>query len=308
MKKVFLFLLLVSFATSAVAQEKDQAIKIGEKFTFHSGTLNEDRPYWVYLPESYNSKSQAPEAYPVLYLLDGDALFHSATGVVQFMSRNGNVQIPELIIVAVPNTNRNRDLTPTHSLRNQLGKESESLTSSGGGDAFLRFLQQELVPLIEANYRTLPYRILLGHSLGGLSAIQALLTAPTTFQGIIAIDPSLWWDNQVMLNRAKEFLAAANAANAKRLHNRVFISVANTPQIGTFNNPKLNEETARTFARLLEMNSATSLRSKLQYFEAEDHGSVPLLSLYHGLLFIFEGYRPVWAMFLEPPSNITSHF
>jgi predicted alpha/beta superfamily hydrolase len=303
MKKIFLFLLLVPLASSTAAQEKDQAIKIGEKFTFHSRILNEDRPYWVYLPESYNSKTQAPEAYPVLYLLDGDALFHSVTGVVQFMSRDGNVQIPELIVVAVPNTNRNRDLTPTHSLRNQMGKESGSLTSSGGGDAFLRFLQEELVPKIEANYRTLPYRILVGHSLGGLLAIHALLTAPMTFQGIIAIDPSLWWDNQVMVNRAKTFLAGARA-----LRNAVFISLANTPQIGTFNNPKLNEETIKTFARLLEMNSPTSLRSKLQYFEAEDHGSVPLLSLYDGLLFIFEGYRPVWAMFLEPTANITSHF
>jgi hypothetical protein len=62
MRKVFLFLLLVPLATSA-AQEKDPAIKIGEKFTLHSKVLNEDRPYWVYLPESYNSKTQAPEAY-----------------------------------------------------------------------------------------------------------------------------------------------------------------------------------------------------------------------------------------------------
>jgi predicted alpha/beta superfamily hydrolase len=167
------------------------------------------------------------------------------------MSRNGNVQIPELIIVAIPNTNRTRDLTPTHSLTDQLGKESKSLTSSGGGDAFLEFLQDELSPKIEANYRTLPYRILAGHSLGGLLAIHALLSATTTFQGIIAIDPSLWWDNQVMLNRAKVFLAAANAANVKALRNRVFISLANTAQIGTFNNPKLNEESVRTFARLL---------------------------------------------------------
>src|SRR5882762_8466569 len=137
MKSVLLLFWLVIFTGATVAQEKDAAIKIGERFTLHSKLLGEDRQYWVYLPESYNSKSQAPEAYPVLYLLDGDALFHSATGVVQFMSRNGNVQIPELIIIAVPNTNRTRDLTPTHSLRNQLGKESASLTSSGGGDAFL---------------------------------------------------------------------------------------------------------------------------------------------------------------------------
>lgn len=303
MKKVFLLVLLALIANATAAQEKDPAIKIGEKFTLHSKVLNEDRPYWVYLPESYNSKTQAPEAYPVLYLLDGDALFHLATGVVQFMSRTGNAQIPELIIVAIPNTNRTRDLTPTHSLTDQLGKESKSLSSSGGGDAFVKFLQDELSPTIEANYRTLPYRILAGHSMGGLLAIHALLTATTTFQAIIAMDPSLWWDNQIMVKREKAFLATGNG-----LHTSVFISVANTPQIGTFNNPRLNEETVRTFGRLLGTNSHTGLRSKLQYFEAEDHGSVPLLSLHQGFLFIFEGYRPDWTMFLDPPGKITSHF
>ncbi len=293
--------MLVIVANATAAQDKDSAIKIGEKFRLHSKVLNEDRPYWVYLPESYNSKNQSPEAYPVLYLLDGDALFHTATGVVEFMSRNGNDQIPELIIVAVPNTDRNRDLTPTHSLINQIGKESKSLTTSGGGDAFLKFLREELVPQIDARYRTLPYRILAGHSLGGLLAIHALLTAPATFQGILAMDPSLWWDDQIVVKKEKEFLATAKA-----LHNSVFISVANTPQIQTFN-PKLNEDAVRTFAHLLELNPH-GVRSKLKYFAAEDHGSVPLLSLYDGLLFIFDGYRPIWASFLDPPDVVTSHF
>jgi predicted alpha/beta superfamily hydrolase len=302
MKKAFLLMLLLILANQTEAQEKDLAIKIGEKFRLHSRVLNEDRPYWVYLPESYNSKNQSPEAYPVLYLLDGDALFHTATGVVEFMSRNGNDQIPELIIVAVPNTDRNRDLTPTHSLINQIGKESKSLASSGGGDAFLKFLQEELIPWIDASYRTLPYRILAGHSMGGLLAIHALITAPAAFRGVLAMDPSLWWDKQIVVRKEKEFLA-----NAKGLSNGVFISLANTPQIGAFNNPRLNEETVRTFARALETNSH-GVRSKLEYFEAEDHGSVPLLSLYDGLLFIFDGYRPVWASFLDPPANITTHF
>jgi predicted alpha/beta superfamily hydrolase len=115
MKRAFLLMLLLILANQTEAQEKDPAIKIGEKFTLHSKVLNEDRPYWVYFPESYKSKNQSPEAYPVLYLLDGDALFHTATGVVEFTSRNGNDQIPELIIVAVPNTDRNRDLTLSFS-------------------------------------------------------------------------------------------------------------------------------------------------------------------------------------------------
>jgi len=303
MKKGFLLLLLAILASAtAAAQEKDPALKIGEKFTLHSNVLNEERPYWVYLPASYNSKAQSPEAYPVLYLLDGDALFHTATGVVEFMSRNGNDQIPELIVVAIPNTDRNRDLTPTHSLINQIGKQSRTLDSSGGGDAFLKFLREELVPQIDARYRTLLYRILAGHSLGGLLAIHALLTAPATFQGIVAMDPSLSWDDQIVVKKEKEFLSTAKA-----LHNGVFISVANTPQIQTFNNPKLNEDAVRTFAHLLELNPH-GVRSKLKYFAAEDHGSVPLLSLYDGLLFIFDGYRPVWASFLDPPDVVTSHF
>ena len=78
MKKALLLILLLILANHVEAQDKDPAIKIGEKFRLHSKVLNEDRPYWVYLPESYNSKNQSPEAYPVLYLLDGDALFDSA--------------------------------------------------------------------------------------------------------------------------------------------------------------------------------------------------------------------------------------
>src|SRR2546421_720896 len=83
------------------------------------------------------------------------------SGLVQFMSAgiNGNIQIPELIIVAIPNTARNRDLTPTHSLKGSDGKETPSFALSGGGEAFERFLKEELIPHIEAQYRTIPYRI-----------------------------------------------------------------------------------------------------------------------------------------------------
>src|ERR1051325_1125715 len=195
LKKIILFFLLVLPTCPAIAQENAQEINIGERFTVHSKILSEDRPYWVYLPRSYFSKTVAPKSYPVMYLLDGDAHFHSASGVVQFMSSgiNGNVQIPELIVVAIPNTHRTRDLTPTHSLLGTDGKEEQSFSSSGGGDAFLKFLEGELIPLIEGKYRTAPYRLLVGHSFGGTLAIHALESKPNTFQAIIAIDPSLWW-------------------------------------------------------------------------------------------------------------------
>ena len=137
--KTRLILCLLAFGaltTMVTAQEETSAITIGEKLSLASETLGEERPYWIYLPQSYNNSSQS---YPVLYLLDGDAHFHSVSGVVQFMSAgiNGNIQIPELIVVAIPNTDRTRDLTPTHATVDPDGKKQPFLTSSGGGDKFL---------------------------------------------------------------------------------------------------------------------------------------------------------------------------
>ena len=125
-----------------------------------SSTLGEERPYWVSLPASYQETQYAPRRYPVLYLLDGNTNFYSASGTVQFMSSgaSGSIQIPELIIIAVLNIDRTRDLTPTHTLQRPEG-DDPSLKNSGGGDAFLKFLNEELIPHIDRTYRTSPYRL-----------------------------------------------------------------------------------------------------------------------------------------------------
>jgi len=286
---------------AAPVQQEERSIKIGAKFTLHSKILNEERPYWLYLPQSYGSNVFAPKKYPVLYLLDGDMHFQSASGVVQFMSAciNGNIQIPELIIVAIPNTARNRDLTPTHSTKGYDGKENAAFASSGGGESFQKFLKEELISHIETKYRTIPYRILVGHSAGGSLALDAFLRRTSTFQAYIAIDPSLWWDDQILLRKAKSVLPKAND-----LSDSVYISVANNPLV----DPSIGENPCRNFAAVLQANNSPRFRSKLQYFESENHGSVPLLSLYHGLLFIFDGYKPSLGSVFENPSSMKDDF
>ncbi len=290
----------------ATAQEEDRRVTIGQKFTIASETLGEDRPYWVYLPASYDSDSGASQHYPVMYLLDGDSHFPSASGVVEFMSsgRNGNVQIPELIVVAIPNTNRTRDLTPSHSTIFSNGEEATFLQSSGGGDAFLKFVRDELFPKIESDYRTAPHRTLVGHSFGGLLALHALLDAPDMFQAYIAIDPSLWWDNKLLVRQAEKTLEDDHKRGGS-----VYISLANHPN-GVTGEPGLDEESIREFSRILTNAGDSDIRSTLQYFEAEDHGSVPLLSLYHGLLSTFEGYKFRIGDFIEQPSLavVTAHY
>lgn len=287
-----LFLCLLS--TVAVAQ--DDPVTIGGRFSLDSTVLGEERSYWVHLPGSYE---QGTQSYPVLYLLDGDAYFHSASGVVQFMSAT---QIPEMIVVAIPNTNRTRDLTPTHTKLGFDGKETEFLAPSGGGDAFLRFLREELFMKIESTYRTAPYRVLVGHSFGGLIAVHAFLNVPDMFQAYIAIDPSLWWDGEKLVDAAKDRIDAS-----ADIHRSIYISLANNPapEPGT---AKRMELAGRRFGMILESSASPNLRSELQYFDDEDHGSVPLISLYRGLLFTFEGFKPPPSMLMENPIAIRNHF
>ncbi len=304
MKKMLLVFAIILLAAPVTGQEKSDEIKIGKKLIIQSRILDEERPYWVYLPESYEDKTFAPKKYPVLYLLDGDAHFLAAAGVVHFMSAgiNGNMQIPELIIVAIPNTGRLRDMTPTNTINGFGGEIDSSLAASGGGDNFLRFLGDELIPHIDSSYRTLPFRVLTGHSLGGLIALHDLLSESAAFNAYIAIDPSLWWDSQVLVERAKELLF-----RKKTTYNRVYLSLAHNLPSEDFD-ASIHDNAVRAFGKLLDATRSDGQRSKLQYFEEEDHGSVPLLSLYNGLLFVFEGYKISFSAIVEQPSAITTHY
>lgn len=269
-------------------RKEDQDIKIGKKYSLFSKVLKEERPYWVYLPNSYDDRNKK-HPYPVLYLLDAEAYFQPISGVVQYMSNGpgGNCQIPEMIIVAIPNTNRTRDLTPTHTQIGIDGKEAAYPESSGGGDAFLKFIREELFTEIDSKFHTLPARILVGHSFGGLLVLYTLLHDPGMFQSYIAIDPSLWWDHQLLTRQAKDQIRTLR----KRILN-VYISSANTPSILT-DNPVRMRKAIRKFVKTLDGARTKNFRMGFQFFDSEDHGSVGLLSLYHGLLHIFEGFKLV---------------
>lgn len=294
-------LVWVCFCLLAACAQEDNRITIGEKLTIESEILGEDRPYWVYLPKSYNDGRFFPSKYPVLYLLDGNVFFHSATGVVQFMSSGFNTQIPELIVVAIPNTDRARDLTPTHSTVDLDGKEAPYYESSGGGDKFLKFISDELQPRIDSTYRTEAFNILVGHSLGGLLAAHAMLGSRKVFEAYISIDPALGWDEGVVIRRARSLLQ-----NDETIKGHVYISMANTV-VPDFSSESVKEPITE-FSALLQSVASPELRVRHDYYEAEDHASVPLLSLYHGLLHIFDGYKPKAALWSEETAAISAHF
>ncbi|MDH3734733.1 MAG: alpha/beta fold hydrolase [Gemmatimonadota bacterium] len=304
--RVFLALLVVTNASALVAQDagsERNSVEIGERLSIHSEILDEERAYWVHLPASYDQAPYSPARYPVLYLLDGNAHFHSVTGALNFMSAgiNGNMQVPEMIVVAIPNTDRTRDLTPTATSLAFDGSEIPDGPMGGGGAEFLRFIRDELMPRIEADYRTRPYTVFVGHSLGGLIALHALVNAPGMFDAHIAIDPSLWWDDRKLEKQARTHFSGTDDREGA-----VFISLANNkPPPGVDNIMKIAGE---AFAASMAGANTEHFRTDHKFYEREDHGSVPLISLYDGLLHIFDGYKPSLAALFEDPSGLQPHF
>lgn len=305
MRPLAVFLLALLVGSPLTAQSRFQrAVQIGQVDSVRSGILDESRPFLVYTPPSYGDTTVTPQRYPVLYLLDGDAHFHSVSGLVQILGTgvNGTYVVPEMIVVAIPNTDRTRDLTPTHTTRAFDGSENAAFATSGGGPAFLRFLTEELIPHVEARYRTLPYRIFVGHSLGGITTLNALYTVPDAFDAYVAIDPSLWWDDRALLKQARPFFESA------RLEGKaLYVAQANTVNpADTARN--LHFESITRFHAILDAYDRSGVRYAFRYYDQDDHGSVPLIAEYDALRFIFDGYAVPLARVLDEPALLTRHF
>src|SRR5690349_17961422 len=163
-------LLLTGFALFSVATMAEEiAPPVPQSFTVHSKVLNEDRVIWVRTPRGYD---RSTHIYPVIYQTDGPWHVNEIGSSIDFLVTNN--RMPPVIVVAIENTDRTRDLTPTHHKLPE-GK-TDPFPTAGGADKFLDFIEAELMPEVQKRYRVAPYKIFAGHSLGGLLAIYALIT------------------------------------------------------------------------------------------------------------------------------------
>lgn len=165
---------------------------------FHSSFLPDNRDIAVYLPEAY--LADPVRHFPVFYLHDGQNLFDGRTSYVtdhtwrahstaDRLSAEGLIQ--PTILVGIHNTGVRRmaEYTPTRDPR----------LRGGDGDLYGRLLVEELKPLIDRTFRTLPDPSntgLGGSSLGGLISLYLGLTYPNVFTRLAVLSPSLWWDNR----------------------------------------------------------------------------------------------------------------
>ena len=120
----------------------------------------------------------------MIYVLDAEANFTFLTGVVSKFQSGFYPEMPESIIVGITNENGDRTKDFTHI--NDVN--------------FLKFIQTELFPFMQNKYRTNDFRLLIGHSLGGYFALKTLYNHPRIFNGYVAHDPSIWFNDKELLN------------------------------------------------------------------------------------------------------------
>jgi predicted alpha/beta superfamily hydrolase len=274
-----------------------------------SKVLNEQRKIWIYVPEGVASASLAGTKYPVVYLLDGDSHFYSFAGMIQQLSHsNGNTVCPEMIVVAISNTDRTRDLTPSHA-RSMFG-DSSSAKTSGGAENFTRFLSTELMPYIDNKYPTSSHRVLVGHSFGGLFAINTLVNHPSLFTNYLAIDPSLWWDDAKLASQADHVLDSATLSGKS-----LYVAIANTMSKGMDVEKVVADTTELTrhireiikFDNAMKSKAKNGLTYNSKYYADDDHGSVPLIAEYDALHKWYAWYRLEGLVgYLDPHSTATA--
>jgi predicted alpha/beta superfamily hydrolase len=277
---ILTFLLIVCFVNLKLCfgQDHNSNINIGEIVEVNSEILQESRNIFIYTPEGYEESNLK---YPTLYVTDGAENYLISTAIVNFLSRIQ--RIPPMIIVGIPNMDRNRDLSPLFI---------EGTSDQGEGDNFLNFLKDELIPYLDNTYRTNNYRILFGHSLGGVFANYTLITKPELFNAYITASPYLMYNDGFILKEAE-----SKIDNLLKSRNQLYIALGNEPAY---------HESLNNYTALLK-DKAKTLKWNYQIFNKEDHNSIPVITLLEGLKYVYSDFQLNMETAMQGINAILNH-
>ena len=262
-----------------------------EQLSITSSAVGHEYRISVALPDSYIQKPDAH--YPVLYVLDANSMFGMVTEIVRIFTFSQSLNDIIVVGIGYPVDTfletvafRTRDMTPTLVdgwYDNNVKPETPGApddAGTGGAAAFLKFIRDELMPVINKNYRTDPGDSgILGHSLGGLFGLYTLFAQPESFQHYILGSASIWWDNYVIRKAAEAF-----AANQADIPAKVFFSVGSRE--GDMVNDMLN------IVELLKEKDKQSRGLKIasHIFDSETHPSVLPSHISRGLRTVYPYY------------------
>ena len=261
----FLFLLILEIQAQRKQLSSDEQVRIESRY------LKEERKILVHLPLNYSTHPE--RYYPVAYVMDGSSKDFLMADINTVLSSAGVSS--EMIIVGIPNTNRNRDLTPPFLKRDL---EREDL---GAGDQFLQFLQEELVPAIDAKYRTTDQALLVGHSRAGLFSLYAYLEAPASFDAYFCLSPAFWREDHKILERAKEQLISTPTL--------IYCS------LGGDENDKMKAGFKKV-TDFLQMKEDSNFQVEVDLVEGANHQTNPYYSLPKALI--------AWSNYQAKPASV----
>ncbi len=255
-----LLISLALFSASSIAKTKSTPIVSGYMYEHSSAVLNQSRRYMVSLPERYHSDQRH---YPTIYVIDSDFQFQHTSALVTNLSRMG--KIPPMIVIGVANQGQKDYIYHTTW-------PSENNNEYGGAQSFYNYIEQELVPLINKNYRTNSQQALAGYSLGGLFTTYVMMQKNTSFNAFLAMSPSAWFDNHAITTKLPLQLSKNKQAFAP-----LFISVANEKEMGV-----------RKLVDALKKSTNKELANQWQFktYPEETHFSTAMPALYDALTFL----------------------
>jgi len=250
--KTLLLLNILLVSTSLLGQVSEP-ICIGEKMIFNSEILSQEREIFIKTPENYQNTDLD---FPVHYVLDGEIIFNSYSAIAKLKAQNG--EIPEAIIVGIPNIDRGYDLNP-----------------KANGVSFLNFITKELTPYIDEKYRTNENRALIGYSMAGNFVIYTLLTGQDLFNIFLSGSPyRLDMYNEELINSFKE-----NLKTKKTLYTSIGSS-DQAKQLEFFN----------TFCSQLSQGDNDLLDSEYEVVINRDHNNNFLINWQDGLDYIYRDW------------------
>jgi predicted alpha/beta superfamily hydrolase len=275
------FLLLNSYglqAQTTQAQHKPVCLDNTEQFSITSKYVaGETYIIQVGLPIGY---APSKKSYPVLYVLDGDKSFGMTKEIADWQM--WSQEIKDIIVVGISYgqgmdawwQKRARDYSHCADTINV-----KWVKEAGGADNFLKFVKNELFPVINQNYKTNQDSIaIMGLSLGGMLGTYILFTQPELFKGYIIIAPGLGWNNNSILKMEDEFYK-----NHKELNKLLYMAYGSLD-----NNKVLVVNPSKDFMQTIQKRNYAGLKFVPEVLEGETHISVYATALTHGLKTVFK--------------------
>jgi pimeloyl-ACP methyl ester carboxylesterase len=208
-------------------------------------------------------------------LVDADYNFHYLTGLIELLS-SVSANIPEMIVVGISGKG-------TATYRKQ-SKPPFKTKDKGSADVTIKFINTEVIPFIDSHYKTNSYRILAGHSIGGLFTTYAMLHHNTQFDTFIAVSPSLWWEDELVKKNTLNYFKK----DKPEINTNYYLSLADEKGMGVHG-----------FVEMMQYNAPRTLKMKFKHFPEETHGSVGLPSYRWALQDLFADYKPKGVSFTD---------